>query len=70
MKRWVTKNCIEKVIRKFRPTDKQVEYIQCPVCGYFCAGKGGFFCINKASMIEAHNNSLSHDAGKAQRRLA
>ncbi|AGH31898.1 hypothetical protein VPIG_00040 [Vibrio phage PWH3a-P1] len=29
-----------------------MEDINCPVCGYYCSGKGGKFCINKPSMIK------------------
>ena len=25
---------------------------QCPVCGYYCTGKGGFGCINKKSLLQ------------------
>ena len=24
---------------------------QCPVCGYYCLGRGGYGCIDKPSMI-------------------
>lgn len=24
----------------------------CPVCGYYCAGKGGVFCIDKPWLVE------------------
>ena len=26
---------------------------QCPVCGYYCSGKGGFGCIDKPKLIES-----------------
>ena len=26
------------------------EDIQCPVCGYYCLGKGGFGCIDKPNI--------------------
>lgn len=26
------------------------ENIQCPVCGYYCLGKGGFGCIDKPKL--------------------
>ena len=29
------------------------EDIQCPVCGYYCLGKGGHGCIDKPSVIAA-----------------
>ena len=25
--------------------------IQCPVCGFYCLGKGGFSCSNKPELI-------------------
>lgn len=28
-----------------------VEDIQCPVCGYYCLGKGGHGCIDKPSLM-------------------
>ena len=30
-----------------------VEDIHCPVCGYYCLGKGGVFCIDKKGLFEA-----------------
>lgn len=30
----------------------ELSEIQCPVCGYYCLGKGGFGCIDKPSMID------------------
>ena len=30
---------------------KKIYNIQCPVCGYYCLGKGGFGCIDKPTMI-------------------
>ncbi len=29
----------------------QVEDIQCPVCGYYCTGKGGIGCIDKPFLV-------------------
>jgi len=31
----------------FRTTRKKFEDVQCPVCGYYCLGKGGYGCIDK-----------------------
>ena len=31
----------------------EIEKIQCPVCGYYCLGNGGKFCIDKKSLYEA-----------------
>lgn len=28
---------------------------QCPVCGYYCLGRGGFYCIDKPNMVKADN---------------
>lgn len=33
--------------------EKEPKDIQCPVCGYYCLGKGGLGCIDKPGMIEA-----------------
>lgn len=30
----------------------KAEDIQCPVCGYYCLGKGGMGCIDKPWMVE------------------
>jgi hypothetical protein len=30
--------------------DSDPANIQCPVCGYYCLGKGGFWCIDKPSL--------------------
>lgn len=32
-------------------SEKEIEEMQCPVCGYYCLGKGGNGCINKPSLI-------------------
>ena len=31
---------------------KREEEIQCPVCGYYCLGKGGHGCIDKPSLVD------------------
>ena len=31
---------------------KDYKDIQCPVCGYYCLGKGGFDCIDKPSLVK------------------
>ncbi len=30
----------------------KANYIYCPVCGYYCLGKGGFGCIDKPKMLD------------------
>ncbi len=30
-----------------KPTQAWQEEIHCPVCGFYCLGKGGFGCIDK-----------------------
>jgi hypothetical protein len=30
----------------------KAENEQCPVCGYYCLGKGGVGCIDKPSLVE------------------
>lgn len=32
--------------------------IQCPVCGYYCLGKGGFGCINKPKLCGCDRNEV------------
>jgi hypothetical protein len=31
---------------------KPATEIQCPACGYYCLGKGGFGCIDKPTLVE------------------
>lgn len=33
------------------------EDIQCPSCGYYCLGKGGFDCIDKPTMVSTTQES-------------
>lgn len=35
--------------------------LQCPVCGYYCLGKGGFGCINKPKLVAETQESLGSD---------
>lgn len=37
-----------------KPDMKKKDYSeeQCPVCGYYCIGKGGFGCIDKPSLVD------------------
>ena len=37
---------------------KKIADIICPVCGYYCLGKGGFGCIDKLSLYEAIEKEL------------
>jgi hypothetical protein len=32
--------------------------IVCPVCGYYCLGKGGFGCIDKPNMIKIQGERI------------
>jgi len=45
MKNNQTKNRGEKELR-------EAENLICPVCGYYCLGKGGHGCIDKKSFCE------------------
>lgn len=31
---------------------RRLAEIVCPVCGYYCLGNGGIFCIDKKGMYE------------------
>jgi len=42
-------------------TDTDIGEVQCPVCGYYCLGKGGFGCINKPAMIGEDNMTTDTD---------
>jgi rubrerythrin len=42
-------------LRLFKTKKKKVEDLQCPVCGYYCNGKGGVFCIDKPSLMKEEN---------------
>jgi len=35
------------------------EKISCPVCGYYCLGKGGIGCIDKPTLVEIEKSNLS-----------
>ena|SRR3990167_5158720 len=46
--------------------EDKIEEAQCPVCGYYCLGKGGNGCIDKPSMV--HNElsvTMTLDEGRA-----
>ena len=32
--------------------------LQCPVCGFYCLGNGGFFCIDKPKLCGLADDSL------------
>ncbi len=36
---------------------KEAENIQCPVCGYYCLGNGGFGCIDKPRLVELEDEN-------------
>jgi len=36
------------------PTEDSFEEETCPVCGYYCLGKGKIGCIDKPSLVEKH----------------
>jgi len=39
--------------------------IQCPVCGYYCLGKGGFGCIDKPTLCGlTEGNNVTNDLTK------
>ncbi len=44
LKRYFEKRTTRKPIKS--------EDIQCPVCGYYCLGKGGYGCIDKPSLLD------------------
>ena len=49
---------IQKILRIVRkaPIEKRTGAdISCPVCGYYCLGKGGIGCVDKPSLVELHN---------------
>ena len=31
---------------------EEAEEMVCPVCGYYCSGKGGYGCIDKGGYLE------------------
>lgn len=35
----------------FKQAGEHAEDIQCPVCGYYCLGKGGYGCIDKPKLV-------------------
>lgn len=38
-----------------RPMPTRAEDVFCPVCGYYCLGKGGRGCIDKPSLVSAED---------------
>lgn len=32
--------------------EQKAEDLQCPVCGYYCLGRGGHGCIDKPTIFE------------------
>lgn len=36
---------------------QQAMDMQCPVCGYYCLGKGGRGCIDKVGMVDLANEN-------------
>lgn len=52
--KWICLDCgIHKVLF-------EIENEQCPVCGYYCIGKGGYGCIDKKSMYELAKNKIKN----------
>lgn len=49
--KWLKRYSEKKTTKK----EKQTDYaeIYCPVCGYYCLGKGGFGCIHKPDITSA-----------------
>jgi len=35
--------------------EEMYDHIQCPVCGYYCIGKGGRHCIDKPTITGVHD---------------
>jgi len=52
-KGWLLKHWISEDYIVFAPAKSSEEFICCPVCGYYCLGKGGHGCIDKPSMVKA-----------------
>lgn len=41
---------------------ERVSEIQCPACGYYCNGKGGFGCIDKPTLVAANEKTLPKES--------
>lgn len=39
-------------------TDEEMGAYDCPVCGYYCLGNGGFGCIDKPFLLKGQNMSM------------
>ena len=39
-----------------KATEPKPEGLICPVCGYYCAGKGGHGCIDKPKLMRGRRN--------------
>jgi hypothetical protein len=42
---------LKKIFKKIFNLGKK-DNIFCPICGYYCLGKGGFDCINKPKLLK------------------
>lgn len=47
LKRYDAKHFVDFI---FGNLPENPDDIQCPVCGYYCIGKGGFGCIDKPKL--------------------
>lgn len=50
---WTTDNPIETLRARLsapEPEEKKYTEESCPVCGYYCLGKGGVYCIDKPKL--------------------
>ena len=46
---------IKAFLKLFKNNENSADNIQCPVCGYYCLGKGGHGCIHKPDIFIDNN---------------
>ena len=44
--------------------EENFENIVCPICGYYCVGKGGIGCIDKPFILYKRQKQLNKDMMK------
>jgi len=66
---YMDKPKIPKVLRDLLPSRPQrPEDAQCPVCGYYCLGKGGWGCIDKPSTLTSPPSATATPASRSEPR--
>jgi hypothetical protein len=49
---------IQTIHLTFHKPKKPAAEVQCPACGYYCLGNGGFGCIDKPKLVEMEGSDV------------